>query len=261
MKSIERLVGIMRRLRAEGGCPWDREQTLDSLKPNLIEETYEIVDAIDNKDYAELQEELGDVLLQVVFMSQICSEQDRFDLADVAEGISDKLVRRHPHVFGDLDVADSEEVLRNWNAIKRKEHKEDRTSAVGNMPRHLPALQKANHVQKEAARVGFDWDNLQPVIDKIEEELQEVKDALEQRDADGIKEEIGDLLFSVVNLSRFKGHCAEDLLNQTIKKFVRRFRGIEEQIHEQGREITEYTLSELDTIWESIKAEEKQKSS
>jgi len=255
-KPIDELLSIMQTLRAEGGCPWDREQTLESLKPYLIEESYEVLDAIDSDDRSKLAEELGDVLLQVVFQSQICAEEGSFTFDDVARHISEKLRRRHPHVFGDVEVSGADEVLKNWDNIKRTEKEGAPRSIVEGIPRHLPALHKAQQVQKRAARVGFDWDAIQPVMDKIEEELAEIKQAMAHESSSRVKEEIGDLLFAVVNLSRFLGHNAEEALDGTIKKFIRRFQAIEKQIHGEGRQLTDCDLAELDAIWNNIKKAE-----
>jgi len=221
-KSIERLLKVMRRLRGPDGCPWDREQTVESLKSNLIEETYEVVDAMEGGDRSELKEELGDLLLQVVFQAQICDEEGAFNFDDVAETIADKLVRRHPHVFGDAQADTPDEVIRNWEKIKKTEKGgETPRSLVDGIPRHLPALSKAHLVQKRVAKVGFEWDEISGVVDKLEEELAEVKEAMQQQDAAAIREELGDLLFSTVNLSRYLGHESEELLNENIAKFMR----------------------------------------
>ncbi len=257
-EAIERLVGVMRKLRGPGGCPWDREQTNESLKSDLIEEAYEVIDAIESGNVSHLEEELGDLLLQVVFHSQICEEDGHFEFSDVANAIVDKLERRHPHVFGEVQVADSSEVLQNWDAIKKTEKKEgDKpASIVSGIPRHLPALQKAHQIQKRAARAGFDWDHINDVLAKLHEEIDEVKDAINRDHEEDIRDELGDLLFSVVNVSRFLGHNPEELLNHNIKKFVRRFQQVEGKVHATGKEFKEFSLDELDTFWEQAKAEE-----
>ncbi len=246
----------MRTLRSDKGCPWDREQNLSTLKQYLVEESYEVLDAIDSGDRSRLVDELGDLLLQVVFQAQICSEEGSFAFDDVARGICEKLIRRHPHVFGDVKVDGSAEVLKNWEKIKRTEKDGEPRSAVAGIPRHLPALHKAQQVQKKAARVGFDWDAVHDVMAKVEEELAEVKAAMKSRRASKVKEELGDLLFAVVNLSRFLGHNAEEALDETIAKFIRRFQGIEKHLHKQGRKMTDCKLEELDAIWEEMKARE-----
>ena len=246
----------MRLLRAEGGCPWDREQTLETLKPYLLEESYEVLDAIDSKDRRLLEEELGDLLLQVVFQSQICAEEGSFAFDDVAAHIADKLVRRHPHVFGEVKVGDAKDVVRNWEAIKKDEKGDATLSALDGVPKHFPALAKADKLQRKAARVGFDWDDVHDVVAKLDEELGEVKEALASGREDRVREELGDLLFAAVNLSRFLGHDAEIALNDTVNKFVRRFHAIEERVHADGRTVPDCTLAELDQIWNEIKAEE-----
>jgi tetrapyrrole methylase family protein/MazG family protein len=255
-RPIERLLAIMQRLRSPNGCPWDREQTLQSLKPYLVEECYEVLDAIDEGDPEKHAEELGDLLLQIVFQAQIRSERGEFRFDDVARAISEKLIRRHPHVFGDVKADTPEAVVKNWEAIKRTEKEGAPRSAVAGIPRHLPALQKAEQVQIRAARVGFDWDQAHQVVDKIEEEVREVKEAMVSGARDKIREEIGDLLFAVVNLSRFLGYNAEETLNQTVGKFVRRFQAIEQRVHKQGRKLSDCSLSEMDKIWSDIKREE-----
>lgn len=257
-KPVERLLDIMRRLRGPSGCPWDREQTLDSLKTNLIEETYEVIDAMESGDRAELCGELGDLLLQVVFQAQICTEEGSFSFEDVVNGIADKLVRRHPHVFGDVQADTSGEVLKNWEKIKKTEKGSGKPrSLVEGIPRHLPALAKANLVQKRVARAGFEWDEISGVVAKLEEELAEVKEAMAQQDAAAIREELGDLLFSVVNLSRYLGHEPEELLNENIAKFMRRFQSLEDRLHAEGRELEKCSLDELEAVWVAVKQSER----
>lgn len=256
-KSIERLLAVMKKLRGPGGCPWDQEQTLESLKSGLIEEAYEVIDAIESGDCSNLEEELGDLLLQIVFQSQISEEDGHFEFSDVAEAITEKLERRHPHVFGEVQVSGTDEVLQNWDAIKKAEKQEGEkpASIVSGIPKHLPALQKAHQVQKRAARAGFDWNNIDDVFDKLHEEIEEVKDAISRNHEADIREELGDLLFSTVNVSRFLGHNPEELLNQNIKKFVRRFQSVEEQVHASGKNFKMFTLDELDVFWEEAKKE------
>jgi tetrapyrrole methylase family protein/MazG family protein len=257
--NIQRLLDIMRRLRAPDGCPWDREQTIESLRGNLIEETYEVVDAMDSGDRTALCEELGDLLLQVVFQSQIADEEGVFNFDDVAKGIADKLVRRHPHVFGDVQADTPDEVIKNWEKIKKTEKGgESPRSLVDGIPKHLPALSKAHLVQKRVAKVGFEWDEISGVVDKLDEELAEVKEAMAQKDADAIREELGDLLFSAVNLSRTLGHESEELLNENIAKFMRRFQSLENRLHAENREIDECSIDELEAVWQAVKSDEKQ---
>lgn len=255
--AMERLLDIMARLRSEDGCPWDREQTVDSIKSNLVEECYETIDAIEDGDLDRHREELGDVLLQVVFHARIREEEGAFSFEDVAGTVSDKLVRRHPHVFGDESVSDSEDVLRNWERIKRAEKGTDKhSSTFKGLPRSMPALQKAGHVQSRAARLGFDWKTIEPVMDKIDEELDEIKIALESGDKEALEGEIGDLLFAAVNLSRFIDADPEELLHRTISKFIERFRYIEEGVAAEGRAMTDCTLDELDQYWDEAKENE-----
>ncbi len=256
LKPIDRLLEIMRLLRSPRGCPWDREQTLETLQNHLIEESYEVLDAIRSGDRARLADELGDLLLQVVFQAQLCSEEGSFDFSDVARAISEKLIRRHPHVFGTVRVSGPAEVLKNWEVIKRTEKKGEARSVVAGIPRHLPALHKAQQVQKRVARVGFDWETVHQVVDKVDEEVSEVKEAMASRNPRKIKEEIGDLLFAAVNLSRFLGHNAEEALDDTVNKFIRRFQSVEDRLHRKGRKVTDCKLSELDAIWNEVKKAE-----
>ena len=258
LKSVGRLYEVMRRLRAPGGCPWDREQTLQTLKPCLLEETYELLEAMDGSDMALHVEELGDVLLQVVFQCAIREEEGLFTLDDVAEALTEKLIRRHPHVFGDVAAHSSGEVLRNWEAIKQKEKgKAPDRSAIDGVPSVLPALLKAQRIQSKAARVGFDWEDATGATEKIEEELGELKEAVSAGDPKKVSEEMGDLLFSVVNYCRFVGVDAESALEGTSKKFSRRFREVERRIREQGRTLKACTLAEMDAVWDAVKAEER----
>ena len=257
-KPIERLLEVMRRLRGPDGCPWDREQTIESLKSNLIEETYEVVDAMDSGDRSELKEELGDLLLQVVFQAQIADEEGAFSFDDVAGAIAGKLVRRHPHVFGDAQADTPDEVIRNWEKIKKTEKGGDTPrSLVDGIPRHLPALSKAHLVQKRVAKVGFEWDEIRGVVAKLEEEFAEVKEAMAQKDTAAIREELGDLLFSTVNLARYLGHESEELLNENIAKFMRRFQGLETRLHTEDREPENCSIDELEAVWQAVKKEEK----
>ncbi len=257
-ESIEELLNVMRRLRGPDGCPWDREQTLESLKSDLIEEAYEVIDAIESGCCSSLEEELGDLLLQVVFQSQICEENGHFEFSDVANAIIDKLKRRHPHVFGDVQVSNSSDVLQNWDEIKKQEKKqaEKKVSIVSGIPKHLPALQKAHQVQKRAARAGFDWETIDDVFAKLHEEIEEVKEAISRNHEDDIRDELGDLLFSVVNVSRYLGHNPEELLNHNVKKFVRRFQQVEDQVHASGKAFKEFSVDELDAFWDEAKGNE-----
>ena len=259
MSSFDDLVEVMKRLHAPGGCPWDREQTHESLKPYLLEETYEALEAIDSGSDARLAEELGDVLMQVVFHAEIADREGRFTINDVVQGIVDKLIRRHPHVFGDVTVDGSEEVLRNWEEIKRQEKrgKKDGGSVLDGLPKDLPALIKARRIQEKVSRVGFDWERTEEVMLKVEEELAELQEANRAQDRGAIEEELGDLLFAVANLARFVSVCPEDALRKTIDKFQRRFQYIERELPKRGMKLGEASLEEMDKLWEEVKKEEK----
>jgi tetrapyrrole methylase family protein/MazG family protein len=248
---VDRLRNIVAQLRSPEGCPWDREQTHQSLKPHLIEECYELIDAIDAGDDKEIKEELGDLLLQVVLHSQMASEENRFSMDDVASVIADKLVNRHPHVFGETRLPDSAAVLRQWEVIKREE-KQERHSALDGVPKALPALARAQKVQAKAARVGFDWDEADGALAKVREELREVELASENR----LPEEVGDLLFAVVNFARKRGLEAEQLLNQATAKFGARFQSMERRAQERGSAFGSLTPAQMDQLWEEAKAVE-----
>ncbi len=254
---FESLVEVIATLRGENGCPWDREQTHTSLKPTLIEETYETVEAIDSGDPQKLKEELGDLLLNVMLQAQIAAENQDFDIYNVIDTLIEKLIRRHPHVFADVQVADAEDVVKNWEAIKSQEAGyEDRKSVLDGIPNALPALLRGQKIQKRAARVGFDWDDIADVVAKVDEELAEVKESLHNSDADAVEMEIGDLLFAVVNLCRFVDLQAEETLRKSNRKFIARFKRMEAQLEKQGKTFTEQTLAELDEIWEKVKKDE-----
>lgn len=252
--AFSELVGIMARLRDVDGCPWDQEQTHDSLKANLLEEAYEVIDTIEEGDLYGLEEELGDVLLQVVFHSAIASDNGYFNSRDVISGICRKLIHRHPHVFGDTDVADSDEVLVNWEQIKREEKAHDRiTDAMLALPKAMPATLRAYKVQKKAAQVGFDWDHIEDAIAKIKEELDEFMEALSQNDAAHIEEEMGDLLFAIVNVCRFAKLNPELALNKTISKFIHRFEFIESSEVAKKEGISKLSLEVMDELWNIAK--------
>lgn len=261
LSGIDRLREIVARLRAPGGCPWDREQTHATLRSGLIEEAYETVEAIDNQDDAHFREELGDLLLQVVMHSQIAAEERRFDLDQVADAVADKLVRRHPHVFGEASAADTDAVLRQWDDIKRDERAAKGTavaSALDGVSGALPALMRAEKIQKRAARVGFDWDDLHSVVEKIREETLEVEGALQSGDRTHLEEELGDLLFSVVNLTRKARFDAELTLAAATNKFIRRFQAVEAEVARRGQRFEKLTLAELDAVWNELKTSAKQ---
>ena len=257
MSPFEELVSIMTRLRSPTGCPWDREQTHLTLRPYLIEEAYEVLDALDNRDDGDFRDELGDLLLQVVFHAQIATEEQRFDIDDVARAINDKLVRRHPHVFGNTRADTADEVLINWEKIKREEKGgKGRKSVLDGLPAGMPALLHAYRIQEKVARVNFDWDDVQAVLLKVGEEIDEVSKALEQGDKKKIEEEMGDLLFSMVNLSRHLNVPPEDALRRSNDKFMRRFRYIEAALELRGENLERATFEELDALWEEAKQRE-----
>lgn len=245
----------MRRLRSRDGCPWDREQTLDSLKRYLVEECYELLDAIDSGDADRHRDELGDLLLQLIFQCQIRTEQNAFTFNDVADTIGEKLVRRHPHVYGDAQAERADDVAPLWESIKADEKRArgESTGTLDGVPRGLPALRRARKLQSRAARVGFDWPDETGVVEKVEEELAEVKTALQSGDENAVNSELGDLLFAVVNLCRFRGAEAEELLDASIAKFVQRFREVERRAVESGRRLEDCSPEEMDRHWEAAK--------
>ncbi|AQS60454.1 nucleoside triphosphate pyrophosphohydrolase [Desulforamulus ferrireducens] len=252
---LDPLVEVMAALRAPNGCPWDREQNHESLKPYLIEEAYEVIDALDQGEMYKICEELGDLLLQIVFHAQIASENGHFDMNDVVDAITEKMLRRHPHVFGTTQVANSQEVLINWDKIKSQEQGEGNAPKhyLANIPKALPALLRAEKVQAKVARIGFDWPDYTGALAKVQEELQEVLAALAAGKNTAVKEEIGDLLFAVVNLARLLQIQSEDALAKTIDKFIQRFQYIEEQAQKQGKQLSELTLEQMDIWWEEAK--------
>jgi tetrapyrrole methylase family protein/MazG family protein len=257
INNFSRLVHIMKRLRGPGGCPWDAEQTHESLKRYLIEETYEVVEAIDSNDHTLLREELGDLLLQPVFHSTIAEEQGEFTIGDVIDSICDKLIRRHPHVFGNQEINTAAEQVENWEQIKKAEKGEERKSALSGVPPHMPALMKAQKVSEKAARVGFDWEHIDQVMKKVREELGELEETMIEGNIIRMEEELGDLLFATVNLGRFLSLNPEQALNRTIDRFVRRFVFVEESIHSGGGNLRKASLEEMDNLWEEAKKREK----
>ena len=250
------LVQIMARLRGENGCPWDREQTHASIKPYLLEETYEVLESIDENDPAKLEEELGDLALQVVFHAQMADEAGLFTIADVLRGINEKLRRRHPHIFGDVKADTAQEVLFNWEQIKKleREKAQGHASLLDGVPRELPALLRAHRLQEKASRVGFDWNEARQVFQKVEEELAELRAAMESEQPDRMEAELGDLLFSLVNLGRFIAVNPEDALRKTIARFIARFQYIEEELAKRGTAPGQVTLEEMDALWAEAKA-------
>ncbi|MBN1301709.1 MAG: nucleoside triphosphate pyrophosphohydrolase [Melioribacteraceae bacterium] len=245
---FENLMQIMYKLRKE--CPWDKEQTHDSIKAATLEESYEVVEAIDEKNFDELKVELGDLLLHIVFHSIIAEEADKFTISDVIDSITDKLIRRHPHVFGDTKVNGTSDITRNWETIKLSE---GRKSILEGVPKNLPELHKSFRLQEKAAKVGFDWEKKEDVWKKVEEEIRELQAEEKKGESEKLEEEMGDLLFSIVNYSRFIGINPENALRRTNEKFVRRFNYVESKLKENGKNISESNLEEMDKYWEESK--------
>jgi tetrapyrrole methylase family protein/MazG family protein len=254
------LVDIMARLRGDDGCPWDREQTHASIKPYFVEETYEALEAIDEGNPDKLCEELGDVMLQVVFHARMAEEAGLFTVADVLRSISEKLIRRHPHVFGSVEANTAQEVLFNWEQIKQAERKKaaGTASILDGVPRELPALLRAHRLQEKASRVGFDWKEIDPVLQKVEEELGELRAAMHAENPARMEDELGDLLFSLVNLSRFIEVNPEEALRKTIARFIHRFRYIEEALAARGASPGQTSLEEMDALWDQAKAKDRE---
>jgi XTP/dITP diphosphohydrolase len=252
LESFGRLLDIMDELRSK--CPWDREQTFESIRNNTIEETYELADAILRQDMPHIKKELGDLLLHIVFYSKMGSERGDFDIKEVADAISEKLIFRHPHVFGDTDVKNNPEIVKkNWEELKMKE---GNPSVLGGVPGSLPALIKANRIQEKARAVGFDWDEKAQVWDKVEEELHELKTEIDRLDRDKMMSEFGDLFFSLVNAARLYGIDPETALERTNRKFISRFNYLESKTLKQGRKLKDMTLAEMNAIWEESKDKE-----
>ncbi len=253
--TYEDLLAIIEQLRGEKGCPWDKVQTHHSLLPYLLEESYELVEAINNDDIVNMKEELGDVLLQVLLHAQIGKEDNLFDMGEVVSQLAEKLISRHPHVFGSLEgISSAGEVVKTWEEIKKLEKKETTiTESIERIPKALPALVRTQKIQKKAAKSGFFWENYLPIIDKVEEELEEVRIAIESGKKIQIEEELGDLLFSVVNLSTFFEINPEFALTKSLEKFINRFRYIENSAFAQGRQLSDLSLEEMDKLWEAYK--------
>ena len=254
-RSFDELVQLMTRLRGPDGCPWDRKQTLPDLKPFVIEEAYEVVDAIDRDDRAALLEEVGDLLLEAVFLTEITREEGTFDVYDSITAIHDKLVRRHPHVFGDAEAKDAEQVLVNWEKLKQDERKAENKSLLAGVPQSLPALLKASRLTEKASRVGFDWRRTEDVFAKLDEEIAELREAVASGDASHVHEEIGDLLFTIANIARKVNVNAEEALQSTNRKFMSRFQAMESRVETfEGM-----SLEEMDELWDQAKKEEGRK--
>ncbi len=256
MNNFQKLLDIMSALRSENGCPWDKEQTKESLKPFLIEETYEVLEALDEGDPQKIKEELGDLLFQIVFHCQLAKENGEFDMDAVIKKISDKMIARHPHVFAkDSDkpkFETSEEVLKQWEERKKEEGKL-RESILEGIPKELPSLLRAQRLQARAAKVGFDWKRVEDVMEKLDEEIKEFRDALKSKEQKEIEDELGDVFFVLVNVSRFVGVNPEDALRKTISKFISRFRYIEMKARDTGKRLSDMTLEEMDALWDEAK--------
>jgi len=231
-------------------CPWDKKQTIETLRPLTIEETYELTDAITNNDWNEIKEELGDILLHIIFYAKIATEQQKFTLEEVLEGISEKLIRRHPHIYGDVKVNNDEDVKKNWEQIKMQEGKK---SVLSGVPKSLPAVVKAARIQDKAKQVGFEWENKEDVWKKVEEEIQELHEAVAENDKEHVEEEFGDVMFSLINYARFLQIDAEGVLEKTNRKFTLRFTLMEEEAGRRQKTLSEMTLAEMDAMWNEIK--------
>ena len=256
-RSFDDLVKLMTTLRGPNGCPWDRKQTLADLKPFVIEEAYEVVDAIDRDDRGALMEEVGDLLLEAVFVAEITREEGTFDIYDSVTSIHDKLVRRHPHVFGEVKAGDAEEVLVNWEKLKNEERKAENKSVLAGVPQSMPALLKASRLTEKASRVGFDWRRTEDVFDKLDEEMGELREAVDAGDQAKVHEELGDLLFTIANIARKLNVNAEEALQSTNRKFTRRFESMESAVRERGQNLDQLALEEMDTLWDAAKAAER----
>lgn len=248
LQALSRLLDIMDELREQ--CPWDKKQTLQTLKHLTVEETYELTDAIDQDDKEEIKKELGDLLLHIVFYSKIGSETNDFDFADVANGICEKLIHRHPHIYGDVKVDNEEDVKRNWEKLKLQE---GRKSVLEGVPNNLPTLLKAYRIQEKVKAIGFDWEEPHQVWDKVQEELQELQDEVKADNKQKMEEEFGDVLFSMINYARFLDINPEDALEKTNKKFIKRFKYLEQKATEDGKSLSEMTLAEMDVYWNAAK--------
>ena len=252
--AFRKLIELMAALRGPEGCPWDRKQTPGSLKPFLVEECYEVIDALDGRQPDKIKEELGDLLFQIIFHARIAEEAGQFSMHDVMTAIHEKMTRRHPHVFGDEKLSTDKEVLANWEEIKKKEKgHEDRRSVLEGVPKDLPSLLRAHRLQERAARVGFDWNHLNEALPKLDEEIAEFKESLKEENAGKIEEELGDVFFTLVNISRFLGVNPDEALRKTIGKFIHRFRHIEEQAANAGRSLNDMTLDEMELLWQEAK--------
>ena len=254
-KNFGELVSIMEHLRSPHGCPWDRAQTMESLRTYLVEEVYEVIEAVESGDSEALKEELGDLLFHIVFISRIAKEEGQFDIWEVIDRISKKMVSRHPHVFGNTKVSSPREVEKNWSDLKDKE-KSHRESVLDGIPKHLPALLRAYRITERASRVGFDWQRAEEIFNKLSEEIQELKQAISQGHGKKIEDEVGDVLFVLVNMARLTGNNPEEALRKTTQKFIERFHYIEKVLEKSQRSLKEASLEEMDELWEQAKGQE-----
>ncbi|HEX8461884.1 MAG TPA: nucleoside triphosphate pyrophosphohydrolase, partial [Segetibacter sp.] len=250
--SFLKLIAIMDELREK--CPWDKKQTIETLRPLTIEETYELTDAITDQDWKGIKEELGDILMHLIFYARIGAEQQKFTLEEVIEGVSEKMIRRHPHIYGDFTVKNDEDVKKNWEQIKMQEGKK---SVLSGVPKSLPAVVKATRIQEKAKQVGFEWENKEDVWKKVEEEIGELHEAIVENDTEHIEEEFGDVMFSLINYARFLRIDAEGVLEKTNKKFILRFTAMEEEAAKQGKNLADMSLVEMDNLWNGIKRNRK----
>lgn len=257
-EKFDKLLGIMATLRGENGCPWDREQTHQSLRPYLLEEAFEVLECLDQENMDDLPGELGDLLLQIIFHAQIATEAGTFTIHDILDRITRKLIERHPHVFGDKTISTAREQSIHWEQLKKNEGKK---SVLDGVPKALSALLRAYRLQQKASTVGFDWPHIGQVWDKLHEELEELKQAVQNNHRRHIEDELGDLLFALVNLARFLDINPEDALRQTTEKFIRRFQQIEEHFSRQGKDLRDLSLEEMDAVWDAAKKQEKEKGS
>jgi tetrapyrrole methylase family protein/MazG family protein len=254
--TLEALVELMATLRGEHGCPWDKKQTKASIKPYIIEEAYEVVEAVDEQAPQRIQEELGDLLFQIIFYAQLLSEEDGIDIYDIMKMIQAKMIRRHPHVFGEINVKNAEEVLVNWEQIKQEEKKEERSSLLEGIPKDLPSLLRAHRIQSKVSHVGFEWENFNQILEKLDEEFYELRHAYKQGDIEKIEDEFGDVLFVLVSIARFLNINPDGALRKAMTKFTTRFGHIEQRMKEMGKEWKDMTGEEMDQLWKESKVHE-----
>ena len=254
--TLEDLVALMATLRGENGCPWDKKQTKATIKPYIIEETYEVAEAVDEDDPKLLKEELGDLLFEIVFYAQMMSEEDGIDIYDIIAGIHAKMIRRHPHIFGDVSVSGADEVVVNWEQIKQEEKKDERNSVLEGVPKNLPSLLRAHRVQSKASSVGFQWENFQQIIEKLDEEFYELRHTYKSGNAEEIEEEFGDMLFVMVSVARFLKINPDNAVQRAIKKFTTRFQHIEQHVKAADKQWSDMSVNEMEQLWEDAKSDE-----